>query len=265
MKYLFNYWKDLQDKFVNKNIMLFLDYDGTLAPIVKNPDKAFIPGGTRKLLQEFSKLSQYRLAIISGRMLKSVKNMVRLRGIIYAGNHGLEIEGPKIKFRSPVSLAYKTLLKKIKDDLQKKLAGIKGALIEDKGLTLSLHYRAVNKKDIPLVKTIFHEAVIVYLIANKIKVRSGKMVLEIRPPVNWDKGKVALWFLARERFKQQASDILPVYIGDDITDEDAFRDLRNRGLTIFVGKPKDSFAQYYLKNTRQVAKFLESILRLKRQ
>lgn len=244
--------------------MLFLDYDGTLTPIVKTPDRAAIPAGTKRILRELSELSQCRVAIISGRMLRSVKRMAGLRGIIYAGNHGLEIEGPKIKFLSPVSSSYRALLIKIRDELHKKLSGIKGVLIEDKGLTLSLHYRLVNKKDIPRVETIFHETVIVYLVGNKIKFKSGKMVLEIRPPVNWDKGKVVLWLLARRQFKQ-GTNILPVYIGDDVTDEDAFKVLRNRGLTIFVGKPKESFAKYYLKNTRQVVQFLKNILRLKRQ
>ena len=263
MRYLFDYWGELKKGLNNKYIILFLDYDGTLSPIVDSPDKALIPKETKGLLCRLSEDSNCGLAIISGRALSDVKRMVGLKKIIYVGNHGLEIEGPKIKFESSISAGYRTMLKQIKNSLNKKIANIKGAFIEDKGLTLSVHYRLVDKKLIPLLKTIFHETIIIYLVRNKIKIRPGKMMLEIRPPVEWDKGRVVLWLLVRYQFALKNKNVFPIYIGDDITDENAFRALRNRGLNIFVGNPKDSCAQYYLKDTQEVREFLKQILELK--
>ncbi|MDD2689689.1 MAG: trehalose-phosphatase [Candidatus Omnitrophica bacterium] len=262
MKNLFKYWDDLKDKLNNKYIMLFLDYDGTLAPIVSTPEKALISKEVKYLISELSKIPNCKLAIISGRALKDIKNIVGLKGIIYSGNHGLEIERPKIKFESQVSARYKATLELIMEDLKKRLYSIKNAFIEDKGLSLSIHYRLVDKKDIPKVKTIFHETIILYLVRNKIKVKTGKMVLEIRPPYEWDKGKVVMWLLARQQFALKDNGVFPIYLGDDVTDEDAFNVLKNRGMTIFVGKPKPSHARYYLKNTDEVGEFLKRILEI---
>lgn len=260
MKNLFRHWDKLKEELGNRYIMLFLDYDGTLTPIVSTPEKAFISQEVKELLSELSKSPKCKLAIISGRALKDIKNIIGLKGIIYSGNHGLEIKGPKIKFATPVSARYKAILKHLKNSLKKKLPFIKGAFVEDKGLSLSLHYRLVDKKNIPQVKTIFHEAIILYLVRNKIKIKTGKMVLEVRPPSEWDKGKVVLWLLTRQRFALKGSDVFPIYIGDDKTDEDAFKVLENKGVTVFVGMPKPSYAKYYLKDTSEVKEFLKRLL-----
>jgi trehalose-phosphatase len=90
------------------------------------------------------------------------------------------------------------------------------------------------------------------------------MVLEVRPPVDWDKGKVVMWLLARQQFASEGKQVLPVYIGDDLTDEDAFKAIKNKGITIFVGEPKVSHAQYYLKNVNEVAEFIKVILKMQK-
>ena len=264
MEHLFFQLNKLKDSLKAKFIFLFLDYDGTLTPIVESPDKAVIPGKTREILRGLSKNPDCRVAIISGRALKDIKNKIGLEGIIYAGNHGLEIDGPKIKFKASISSGYMTILKKIKTILKKKLSKIKGVIIEDKGLTLSVHYRLVDTKDAWLVKTIFHETLVHYIVSNKIKIRPGKKVLEIRPSLEWDKGKIVLWLLARLKFVLGKEPCVPIYVGDDITDEDAFKALKNAGLTVFVGDSGNSHAKYYLKNTQEVIEFLEQILKIKR-
>jgi len=252
MKYLFNEWDTIKDTIKNRYLFLFLDFDGTLVPIVKTPDRALIPWTTRNLLKRLSEEERFKIAVISGRALKDIKNKVKLSKIIYSGNHGLEIEGPQLNFSTPVPADYRAALECIKDELAKKISSIKGAFVEDKGLSLGLHFRLVDENKRALVKTIFHEVVIVYKIKGIIKTKSGKMVLEVRPIVNWDKGKVVLWLLARQQFAVPEKQILPIYIGDDLTDEDAFKALKNKGLTIFVGMPKESYAQYYLKSHKEV-------------
>jgi len=264
MIYFFEKWDELKDKLKNKFLFIFLDFDGTLAPIADTPAKAAIPEGTRRILRSLSKKSSCRIAIISGRSLEDVKaKFSGLSNIIYSGNHGLEIEGPKIKFSPLVSRGYKMALKAIKETLKKKLYSVKGAILEDKGISLSLHYRLVDYKQIPLVKTIFHETVIRYLAGARIKIREGKKVLEVRPPLEWDKGKVVLWLLSRQKFAKYGSEVLPVYIGDDLTDEDAFKALKRIGTTIFVGNPaKSSNAKYYLEDVDEVARLLKNILEI---
>lgn len=264
MKYLFSYWERVRKTLKGKHVYLFLDYDGTLTPIVKTPNKAFMPKKTRKLLRHLSGMPNYKLAIISGRALCDIKRKVGLKNnIVYVGNHGFEINGPRIKFKSPVPLKYRWALEKIKAELQKRLSSVRGILIEDKGFSLSLHYRLVDKKNISKVKTEFYAALILYEVRNDVSVRTGKKVLEIRPPIAWDKGKVVMWLLARHKFAigPKKKEVLPIYIGDDKTDEDAFESLKGRGITIFVGKPKKTEAQFYLKDPQDVARFLGAILK----
>jgi len=259
MVYLYNHWTDVQERLKNKFLFIFLDFDGTLAPITETPDKAILHDKVRLLLKEISGSLRAKLAFISGRSIEDIKNKIGLKNAIYSGNHGLEIEGPKIKFKPIVPPGFRKTLERLRDGLEAKTSSFKGILIEDKGLSLSLHYRLVEKEHIPQIKTIFHETVIVPLVRNKIRIKTGKMVLEARPPVEWDKGKVVLWLLARQVFVSKNMRVLPIYVGDDVTDEDAFKALKNKGLTIFVGEPKESHAQYYLRNPDEVVDFLKKL------
>ncbi|MFH1397412.1 MAG: trehalose-phosphatase [Candidatus Omnitrophota bacterium] len=265
MYYVFKKWEKFKKKLKGKYLFIFLDYDGTLTPIVKNPERAILSGETRGRLKALSENSCSKIAIISGRSLQDVKNKFGLINIIYSGNHGLEIEGPKIRYLSRVSAEYRKILDRIKDELGQKIDSFPGAFIEDKGLSLTLHFRLVNPIQLPLVKTAFHEAVILHLVANKIKIKAGKMVLEVRPVSEWDKGKVVLWLLFRQKFAGAKAKVLPVYIGDDITDEDAFKALQHLGITIFVGKPKSSYAHYYLRNPDEVKDLLGRIIKLQEE
>ena len=119
-------------------------------------------------------------------------------------------------------------------------------IIEDKGFSISVHYRLVDKKDIPAVEAEFYSILFLYEFRNNVQVKPGKMVLEIRPPILWNKGKVVLWLLGRRLFmmRDKKMKILPIYIGDDNTDEDAFDVLKDKGMTIFVGEPKKTKAAF---------------------
>jgi len=262
MNYLFSKWGTLSARLKNKNILLLLDYDGTLVPITDTPDKAMLSAKAKKLLRDIAAQPRMKIAIVSGRSLEDIKKRVGLEGVIFVGNHGSEIEGPKIKFKSLISRRYRLVLDEIKADLSKRLSGIKGVLLEDKGFSVAVHFRMAAKGQIPRIKTTFHEAIIHYLVRNKISVKKGKMVLEAKLPSGWDKGRVVLWLLARHTFVTDSKDIVPVYIGDDNTDEDAFLALKERGVSIFVGKPRNSAAGFYLNNSEEVIELLERLLRL---
>ena len=262
MKYLFDYIDNLKPAISEQPVFLFLDYDGTISPIARKPQLAVTPKQTRSVLHELSKIPHCRIAVISGRGLEDIICRVGLKNIIYSGNHGLEIAGPQVRFKSPVTNKHRETLKNISQALHNRLKPIEGVLIQDKALSISVHYRLVDPKNVPLVKKIFCEVTAVNFIREEIRVHLGKKVIEVAPPVNWDKGKAVLWLLHNMSFSEKSS-ILPVYIGDDTTDEDAFKILKDSGLTIFVGKSKKSAAQYYVKNTSEVLAFLRAILDLK--
>lgn len=265
MIYLFPEWNNLKEALKSAFVYLFLDFDGTLTPLAETPGKVVFPEEAKELIYALSQEPLCKIAIISGRVLEDLKDRVGLKGIVYVGNHGFEIEGPKIKFKSVVPNGYKEVLKKIKQELDEKLLSVKGTLVEDKGYTLTLHYRLVDKRDAPAVEKIFRDVTAAPLAGNKIKITSGKEVFEIRPPMEWDKGKAVLWLLARQKFAVGKRTVIPIYIGDDITDEDAFRALKEKRLTVFVGESKAaSYAEYYLKDVQDVMKFLREILNIKK-
>ncbi len=257
MKYLFDEWWKIKKTLTGKNIFLFLDYDGTLSSIADHPDKAVISDEIKNTLQKVIRNPRFQVAVISGRRLKDIKSRVGIKEIIYAGNHGLEIEGPVFKYQTDIIASYKILVAKIKKELHQALANFKGILREAKKLTLSIHYRLADKKLISNIIEAFDKTIAGYLNAGKIKVRTGTMIVEIIPPVKWDKGSAVLWILNRPEFAEK--NFCPIYFGDDITDEDAFRALQDRGVTVLVGHRKKTYAQYYLNDVTEVGKFAEQL------
>ena len=132
--------------------------------------------------------------------------------------------------------------------------------MEDKGVTLSVHYRMVGRDKEFLVRRIFEYVCLPYRRQNRIKIYEGKKVLEVRPPVEWDKGKAALWLLRKQEILKGKGGVLPVYLGDDSTDEDAFSALKNKGITVYVGNPQSTAAQYCLADTTEVTELLQHMI-----
>lgn len=262
MKYLFDYKGDFLRRFNKaKVVFLFFDYDGTLTPIVKKPEWATLSQSNKCLIKKLTRKKWGRVAVVSGRALKDVKKLVGLKGIIYAGNHGLELSGPGLKYLHKKALVFKKQLNIIHRQLVKELGGFSKVLIEHKGLTLSVHYRLVKSKGIvnKVFKTI-DKITQSYVQQKKIRISHGKKVVEIKPKIGWNKGKIVLWLIKYFRNKVSSRRYLPIYLGDDTTDEDAFKVLKKKGIGIFVGDSKKrSQAKFYLKNTREVTDFLELI------
>jgi len=265
MKYALDRWDEIAKAALRAKILLLLDYDGTLASISPSPSEAILPSATRKILRILGKAGGIRLAIVTGRGMANIKKMVGVKGITYVANHGLEVSGPAVKRKYVIGAAYRGILKKILISLGAAFLGNRGVIVEDKGLTVSLHYRKAPAKDAARIKKIFLETVRPYLKAETVRIMAGKKIWEIRPPSGWDKGGVVTWLLGREtRRLKDASAVLPVYIGDDVTDEDAFKALRRNGITIRVGSLKSSAASFYLNDIDEVRSFLERIARLKK-
>lgn len=259
MKYLFDHWEEIKEDLKSNELMFFLDFDGTLTPIVETPDKAILSTETKSLLSQLSKLTDCRVAIISGRSLTDIKQKIGVNNILYIGNHGLETKGLHVI----VSAQTERVLQRIKMELKRKLANIQGIILEDKGLILSVHYRLLSEENIKIVEKVILSVCRDGLESKEIDIMGGKKVFEIRPAVEWDKGHAILWILSGYEFDEKEH-ILPICIGDDITDEDAFRAVRDRGLSIMIGEPKSSNAEYYLRDPDDVFRFLSRIYEIKR-
>jgi len=262
MQYLFDAWDSISRRLKSADNILFLaDYDGTLTPIVDKPELAVLSHETRNLLRLLAKNHRYTVGIISGRALADLKNKVGIEGIIYAGNHGLEIEGFGTSFFEPIAEEMRPFLHMLNQALSVTLRGIKGVFVENKGLTLSVHYRMVDRMEEMKVDNVFKRITDPLHITGKIRITQGKKVYEIRPPVDWNKGKAISWLIAKLKDSSRKGRILPIYLGDDLTDEDGFKMInKKRGISIFIGaEGNPSEAQYFLKSPEEVAKFLNML------
>lgn len=230
-------------------ISLFLDFDGTLSQIVPNPQDAELDAGIRTVLTEMAGRPNFAISLISGRSLEDLRERAALENVIYAGNHGLEIEGGNIRFRQPEAEALRRELRCVALQLKLALSETEGLEIEDKGLTVSVHFRRVIDQLHNWVRSVTYSTV---ERSRSFTCSEGKMVLEVKPQVTWNKGYAVKW-IASEVFPASA---LAIYIGDDTTDEDGFAALP-QGITIRVGESGQTAARYVVPDVPAVKQFLD--------
>jgi trehalose-phosphatase len=249
--YLFNHLSEIEGGLKGRPVGLFLDFDGTLAPIVETPDQALLSNETRSRL--LSLKEETRLVIISGRSLDNLKKLVRIPDIIYVGNHGAEIsDGDAVRITHHSPDQQERLLEFL-ERLKENMGSIAGILIEEKGITASIHFRNVAEKDMGPTFDLFWKTAEDF--KDNFRITMGKKVFEIRPLKAWDKGDAAALVL-----KGFPPETLAIYIGDDRTDEDAFRIFRGQGISISVGQNPN--ADYYLKTQKEVNLFLEHLVHI---
>lgn len=234
--------------------VISLDYDGTLTPIVEDPARAILAENAKRVIERLSE--QWTVAIISGRDLNDVCDMVGLSDIIYAGSHGFDITGPGGNYPSPSKAEdYLPELDKVEQELRDETQDISGAWVERKHFAVTIHYRKVADEQIPDFKQRVEK---VQQRQHGLRFTTGKRVFEFLPDIDWNKGR-ALLSLYETLFVNR-SRIVPFYIGDDVTDEDAFRAIGNKGITIVVGDDnRETGAYYRLKNPDEVRVFLEDL------
>lgn len=236
-----------------QQVLLLFDYDGTLTPIVSHPDLAQLAPEVRRRLQELATHPRYLVGVISGRSLADVREKVGLSEIDYAGNHGLEMEGPGVHFQHPVAQQVRPALDQVYRDLSRRLAGYSGVLVEDKGLTLTVHYRMASEAEAALVESEFQATVSACPDWALLRVTRGKKVLEVRPNVDWNKGNAIARLMEAH---PEAS--LVCFFGDDVTDEDGFAVVRKaQGIAVLVGPDsQETAAQYRVESPQELSQFL---------
>jgi len=236
-------------------LSLFLDFDGTLTPLIDHPDQVRLSPAVKAAIESLVQHPDIVVGIISGRELSDLQRRVGIRGIYCSGNHGLEISGPHRAFVEPSAAEHVEKLKKLSVALAERLQTISGAFVENKGFTAAVHYRRVPEAQWDDLRRIVHAT-----LANAhhpFQLSSGNKVFDIRPRVHWSKADAVKWI--RE---QVAPHSLPIYGGDDTTDKDAFAALAE-GITVKVGAAPQSQAQYLIECQEQVLDFLNWLAKLR--
>ncbi|KAL6132130.1 hypothetical protein ACLB2K_070501 [Fragaria x ananassa] len=261
-----------------KRIVVFLDYDGTLSPIVDDPDRAFMSSEMRAAVREVAKY--FPTAVISGRSRDKVKGFVQLSNVYYAGSHGMDIMVPSkplkpcdAKNQATASTLDKEsdmlfqpakrflpAIQEIRIVLDEIARKIEGARVEDNRFCISVHYRNVREEDYDILEEKVKAVIETY---PEFHLTRGKKVLEVRPSIEWNKGHALEYLLDTLGFSN-SGDVLPLYIGDDRTDEDAFKviEARGQGFPIIVSStPKETKAAYSLHDPSEVLTFLLRLAR----
>lgn len=263
MQHLLAAWNEIEPKIRESYLLLFLDYDGTLSPIAEHPKLARLGEPVKNLLAALAAGGQAKVIIMSGRLLEDLKQIVGVPGLIYVGNHGFELEGPALRHVHPGASEAEKLMREILKQLEYVFASFPGIFLENKVFTLSVHYRSVREEKIELAKRIFRDVLRPYADPLWVRITEGKKVWEVRPGVPWNKGTTLLWLLSRVLTGRSA--VFPVYIGDDKTDEDAFKVIKGKGIGVKVMEAENepTLADYYLKSTGEVFDFLKRTAKIK--
>jgi len=244
--HLFDRWAAVHSQLVAAaRVALFLDFDGTLAPLAAHPDQVRLDRNLRKLMARLARISRITVCIISGRRLADLRRRARVPGANYVGVHGWESEGAGQARGIP------QFMHRLKARLGKVLGKMPGVWVEDKGISCAVHHRAATQSLVRRARRAFRQAV--DPLAGIVRVMKGKKIWEVMPADSPGKGEAVVEFLAGMEIPA-----LAVYVGDDTTDESAFAALR-QGITVRVGPARRTLARFRLRDPREVHVFLTRV------
>jgi alpha,alpha-trehalase len=232
---------------------VFLDYDGTLTPIVDDPAAAVLPDATRRAVRRLAKLCP--VAIVSGRDRADVAALVDIEGMVVAGSHGFDITGPGWEHQYEPGASARPALDAAADQLDEEIGSIPGAIVERKRYAIAVHFRKVAEDRVPDIDAAVDRALEAH---PGLRRTTGKMIFELRPDLEWDKGRALQFLLSHLHLDQP--DVIPVYVGDDDTDEDALRIIQHDGLGVMVGtEDRLTAAHLRLDNPGETMTFLNRL------
>jgi trehalose-phosphatase len=251
----------LIDELEARRLVLFFDYDGTLTPIVRRPEDATLSDAMRSLLRELA--THVTVGIVSGRDLDDVRSMVALDELYYAGSHGFDVRGPgELRMQHEEARDRLPELDAAEAELRDRLESVNGVRVERKGFAVAVHYREADEADVARVEAAVDDAIDRH---DGLRKKGGKKIFELQPDVPWDKGRAVRWLL--EQLELTGPDVLPVYVGDDETDEDAFEILsgdgegHGDGVGIRVGSPDEpTRADYHLRDPHELERLARELL-----
>ena len=255
----------LIDGLAARRPVVFFDFDGTLSDIVNDPDAATLAPGAGEALRELA--ARCPVAVLSGRDLADVSRRVGLPGIWYAGSHGFELTAPDgTHHQNDAAAAAIPVLEQAAAELREQLGSISGVGVEHKRFGVAAHYRNAARDRVGEVAAAVRAAGQ----RDALRVTTGREVIELRPDIDWDKGKTLRWVIdhlqqAESGPQKSPENVMPIFLGDDITDEDAFDAVRNDGVPIVVRHTDDgdraTAALFALDSPAQVGEFVERLAR----
>lgn len=248
-------------KLANRRPAVFLDYDGVLTPIVNRPEDAVMSDSMREVVRALAQ--RCTVCVVSGRDRPVVQQLMGVEDLVVAGSHGFDIWSPQEgTLAHDAATGFEDLIFEVTDRLRAEVESIPGVVVEPKRASVALHYRLADPEDRTRVTAVADELLEEY--PGRLKVTRGKMVYELQPKIDWHKGKAVLHLL--QTLDLDTDDVVPLYLGDDITDEDAFRALADLGVGIIVGDPDDpevgdrsTAADFVLQSTVEVQQFLNTL------
>ena len=251
---LFERTADLRARLAGRRPAVFLDYDGTLTPIVADFTKAVLAPHMREAVADLA--ARCTVAVITGRDVTHIKDLVDLGNVLYAGSHGFDIEaGGRIGQTPQIGVSFLPDLDATEVALVRAVGEIAGAAVERKRFEVSVHYRLAAAEDVARVEAAVDRAIADH---PRLQKKHGKMVFQIQPRVDWNKGRAVAWLLGELELDTERT--MPIYVGDDLTDEDAFRTLAGRGITVVVGdEDRPTSADFSLADPLEVERFLRLI------
>lgn len=260
MPHLLNVWSSVSRQLsASSRVLLIFDYDGTLTPIVARPEMAILSEETRRLLTQIARMDRFIVAVVSGRGLSDLESLVAISGLVYAGNHGLEMSGSGMEYVHPEAPEFVDSLVEVAGLLEQELADVPGILVDNKRLTLTVHFRGTPDLYSAQVDQTVVAVTKPYVDCGRMKITRGKKVVEVRPNIDWGKGK------AIERIRQICGDSpFPVFFGDDETDEEGFVVVQDAGgIAVYIGGTRQNTkALHQLESPGEVAQVLELLTQL---
>lgn len=250
------WWPSIADAVEDEHVAVLLDFDGTISEIVPDPDAAIPIEGVRATLAALA--ARCPVAVISGRGLEDLRTRVGVEGIWYAGSHGFELVAPDgtehVHEGGPKA---ERALVQAAAELAERLSRIPGVLIEPKRFAVAVHHRKVAADAVATVVATVHDIAR----GQGLRVTAGRKVTELRPDVDWDKGRALHWVL-----DLVGRPVMPVYLGDDLTDEDAFDAIQVTGMPLVVRHDdtgdRRTAARFALDSPARAGEFLERIAEL---
>jgi|GEM_PF-1905330 len=236
-------------------VLLFLDFDGTIAPLRGDPDRITIHARIRKILGGLATQGGRRICIVSGRSVRELSSKVTFNAIL-CGNHGLEIRGQGLDFNAAVTAEHHGLLARLEGELRSGIQGYQGLRVVHRGGSLAVYCVGAKPWEMFWLKKNLAEAVHPYCLSGQLMVRKGRRIYEVIPVVGWGKRNAIEMIRAHSRFRGRE---VPIYIGDDGLDEEGFRAMGRSGISIRVGKTRSTLAEYYVNDQEELMAFLERL------
>jgi trehalose 6-phosphate phosphatase len=251
---------EFENRLAGRQPAVFLDYDGVLTPIVDRPEDARMSPAMRRVVHELA--TRCSVCVVSGRDRQVVQVLMGVADLVVAGSHGFDIWHPERGTLSHEAASdFVDLVDSVTEALRAELDQVPGAFVEPKRASVAVHYRLADADGRRRV-----DEVVQGLLAKRpddLKLTPGKMVYELQPKLDWDKGRAVLYLL--DTLDLAGDDRVPLYLGDDVTDEDAFRAVQGRGIAIYVGDQaeldRETAADFTLDSVDEVERFLDTLAR----